>query len=134
MRFFFERAFPQKFLHVLFTGESTLSLFVKFGFLPFFRRFHSANGNLGPGNFVPPTAKPAPDRVVQHRRSLAEVSEFFLPALRVTFFRFGHAQKNALAFLVPLASGQIAIGLRRLDFRPPIALNDFYRLLCARSA
>src|SRR6185437_1643532 len=34
MRFFFKRAFPQEFLHVLFIGESTLSLFVKFGFLP----------------------------------------------------------------------------------------------------
>jgi hypothetical protein len=54
--------------------------------------------------------------------------------LRVTLFRFGHAQKNGLAFLVPLAPGQIAIGLRRLNFRLPIAFNDFYRLLCARSA
>src|SRR4029077_2573873 len=134
VRLFLKCALPQKFLHVLFTGESTLRLFAKCGFLPFFRRFHPANGNLGPGNFVPPTAEPAPDRVVQHRRFLAEVSEFFLPALRMALFRFGHAKKNALAFLVPFAPGQIAIGLRRLNFRLPIAFNDFYRLLCARSA
>src|ERR1700745_2214957 len=37
MRFFFECTLPQKFLHVLFTGESALGLLMKFGFLPFFR-------------------------------------------------------------------------------------------------
>src|SRR5436190_916029 len=113
MRFFLERAFPQKFLHVLFTGESTLSLVMKFGFLPFFRRFHSPNGDLGSRNFVPPTAEPAADCVLQNRRFLADFSEFFLPALRMALFRFGHAQKNAFASLVPLAFGQIAIRLRR---------------------
>src|SRR2546425_6789853 len=125
MRFFLECAFPQKFLHVLFTGESTLGLVMKFGFLPFFRRLHSPNGDLGPGNFVPPTAEPPPDCVVQQRRFLAEVPEFFLPALRMALFRFGHAKKNASAFLIVLTFGQITIRLRGLHFRLPIAFDDF---------
>src|SRR4030095_4115980 len=125
MRFFFECALAQKFLHVLFTGKSTLGLIMKFGFLPFFRRFHSANGDFGSGNFVPPAAETARDRIFQYRRVCSEVSEFFLPALRVTLFRFGHAQKNTLAFLVPLAFGQITIRLRGLHFGLPIAFNDF---------
>ena len=62
---------------------------------------------------------------LQNGRLGAEVSEFFLPTLRMALFRFGHAQKNAFAFLVPLALGQIAISLRRLDFRAPIAFDDF---------
>ena len=64
----------------------------------------------------------------QNRRFGAEISQFFLPALRMALFRFGHAQKNASAFLIPLAFGQIAIRLRRLDFRLPIASYDFDRL------
>jgi hypothetical protein len=52
----------------------------------------------------------------------------------MALFRFGHAKKNAFAFLIALTFGQITIGLGRLHFRPPIAFNDFYRLLCARSA
>src|SRR5437762_14298407 len=105
MRFFLECAFPQKFLHVLFTGESTLGLVMKFGFLPFFRRLHSPNGDLGPGNFVPPTAEPPPDCVLQNRRLCSEVSEFCLPTMCMALFGFGHAQKNAFASLVPLAFG-----------------------------
>src|SRR4029078_5657646 len=54
MRFFLKRAFPQEFLPVLFIRESGLSMFMKFGLLPFLRRPHSANGNGGPGNSVPP--------------------------------------------------------------------------------
>jgi hypothetical protein len=46
----------------------------------------------------------------------------------MALFRFGHPQKNALAFLVPLALGQIAIGLRGLDFCLPIALDHLDRL------
>src|SRR6266542_3747306 len=75
VRFFFERALSQKFLYVLFTGESTLGLFVKLGFLSFFRRFHSANGDFGSGNLVPPATEAAPDRVLQNRRFGTEVSE-----------------------------------------------------------
>src|SRR4026208_590580 len=56
MRFFLERAFPQKFLHVLFTGERAFCLFVKFGFLTFFCCFHSANSDFGARDFVPPSA------------------------------------------------------------------------------
>src|SRR5437899_10598965 len=47
----------------------------------------------------------------------------------MTFFCFCHAQKNAFAFLVPLSFRQITIGLCGLDFRLPIALCDFNRLL-----
>ena len=129
MRFFFERAFPQKFLHIFFARESPLGLIVEFRFLPFFRRFHAANGNLGAGNLVPPTIQPARDRVLQNRRLGSEVSQLFLPTLRVAFFRFRHAQENAFAFLVRLARGQIAIGLRGLDFSLPIALDCIDRLL-----
>jgi len=55
MRFFFERALPQEFLHILFTSQSTLGLITKFRFVPFFRGFHPANSDLGAGNLVPPT-------------------------------------------------------------------------------
>jgi hypothetical protein len=41
----------------------------------------------------------------------------------VPFFRFRHAQEDAFAFLVPLALGEIAIGLRGLDFRLPVAFD-----------
>jgi hypothetical protein len=39
----------------------------------------------------------------------------------MALFRFGHAQKNAFASLIALTLGQIAIGLRSLDFRLPVA-------------
>src|SRR4029450_8649253 len=133
MRFFLDCAFPQEFLHIFFAGQGTLSLLVEFGFLPFFRRFHSANSDFGSRNFVPPAAEPAPDCVLQNRRLCAKISEFSFPALRMALFGFGHAQKNAFASLVPLAFGQIAIGLRRLDFWAPISFDDFYRLLRSRS-
>jgi hypothetical protein len=54
MCFLFERAFSQKFLNVLLARERVLGLIVKFGFLPFFRRFHTANGNFCSGDLVPP--------------------------------------------------------------------------------
>src|SRR5262249_11509559 len=54
MSFLFDRAFSQKFLNVLLARERTLSLILKFCFLPFFRRFHSANGNFSSGDLVPP--------------------------------------------------------------------------------
>jgi len=50
----------------------------------------------------------------------------------MALFGFGHAQKNAFASLVPLAFGQIAIRLRRLDFCAPIAFDDVDRLLWSR--
>jgi hypothetical protein len=99
---------------------------MKFGFLPFFRRFHSTNGNVGSRNFVPPTAELSADCVLQNGWLRAEVSEFSLPPECMALFRFGHAQENAFASLVPLAFGQIAIRLRRLDFSAPIAFDDFY--------
>src|SRR5215471_4978101 len=39
----------------------------------------------------------------------------------MTLLRFCHAQKNAFAFFVALSFRKIAIGLRRLDFRLPVA-------------
>jgi hypothetical protein len=54
MSFFFERALSQKFLSVLLAGKRALGLIVKFCFLPFFRRFHTANGNFRSGDLVPP--------------------------------------------------------------------------------
>src|SRR5262245_9293836 len=117
MRFFLERAFPQKFLHILFTGESTLGLLMKFGFLPFFRGFHPANGDFGSSNFVPPAAEPTLDRVLQKRRFRAEVSEFFFPAPSMELFRFGHVLKDAFAFFVSFALDQLALRVCDLHFR-----------------
>jgi hypothetical protein len=128
MRFFLERAFPQKFLHVLFAGEGALGLFVKFSFLPFLRSFHSANGDFGSSDFIPPTAEPTHDCVLQSRRFCTEVPEFSFPTLRMALFRFGHSQKNLSAFLIVLALGQITIRLRGLHFGLPIPLNDVDRL------
>src|SRR6266536_180163 len=108
MRFFLDCAFPQKFLHILFAGQGTLSLVMKFGFLPFLCRFHPANSDFGSCNFVPPTAEPPADCVLQNRWLCSKVSEFRLPTVCMALFGFGHAQKNAFASLVPLAFGQIA--------------------------
>src|SRR6266516_3578009 len=102
---------------------------MEFRFLPFFRRFHPTNGNLGARNFVPPTIQPARDRVLQNRWLGSEVSQFCLPALRVAFFSFRHAQEDAFAFLVPLALGKISIGLRGLDFSLPVAPDHLDRSL-----
>src|SRR5438093_9801395 len=41
----------------------------------------------------------------------------------MALFRLGHAQKNAFASLIPLAIGEVAIRLRGLDFRLPVARN-----------
>src|SRR6266516_2150931 len=94
---------------------------MKLGFLPFFGRFHPTNGDLGSGNFVPPTIQSTHNRFFEYRWLRTEVSKFLLPTLRVALFRFGHAQKNPFASLVALTLGQIAIGLRGLDFRLPVA-------------
>jgi hypothetical protein len=47
----------------------------------------------------------------------------------MTLFRFGHAQKNAFAFFVGLSLREIAVGLRGLDFRLPVAPCSIDRLL-----
>src|SRR5437899_841899 len=100
---------------------------MKLRFLPFFRCFHAADGDLGSGNFVPPTIQSARNRVFVNGRLCAEVPKLLLPTLRVPLFRFGHPQQNAFAFLVSLALGQIAIGLRGLDFRLPVARDHIDR-------
>src|SRR5437773_11872627 len=96
---------------------------MKLRFLPFFRRFHATNRNLGSGNFVPPTIQPARNCLFVNRRLCAEICKFPFPTLRVPLFRFRHAQQNAFAFHVPLALGQITIGLRRLDLGLPVPLD-----------
>jgi hypothetical protein len=129
MSFFLDCALPQKFLYIIFAGQGALGLIVKFRFLPFFRCFHPANGDFGSSDFIPPTAQPPCHCILQSGWFCAEVSEFLFPALCMALFGFGHAQKNALASLIALASSQIAISLRGFDFCPPIALNNFDRLL-----
>src|SRR6266481_9691211 len=96
---------------------------MKLRFLPFFGRFHPTNSDLGSGNFVPPTIQSTHNRVFEYRWLRTEVSKLLLPTLRVALFRLGHAQKNAFASLVALALGQIAIGLRSLNFRLPVAFD-----------
>src|SRR6267143_5567097 len=132
MRFFLDCALPQKFLHIFFAGQGTLSLLMKFGFLPFFRRFHPTNSDVGSRNFVPPATEPPPDCVLQNGWLCSEVSEFPLPTVGMALLGFSHSQKNAFASLIPLAFCQIAIRLRRLDFCAPIAFDDFDRLLRSR--
>src|SRR5512132_1730403 len=47
----------------------------------------------------------------------------------MTLFRFCHAQKNAFAFFVALTFREIAVGLRGLDFRLPVASCSIDRLV-----
>jgi hypothetical protein len=47
----------------------------------------------------------------------------------MTLFRFRHAQKNGFAFFVALSFREIAIGLRSLHFRLPVAPGNIDRLL-----
>ncbi len=131
--FFLQRALSQEFLHILFAGQGALGLIMKLRFLPLFCRFHAANGDLGSGNIVPPAIEPARNRVSEYRRLCAEVSKFFLPTLCVALFRFSHPQENAFAFLVVLALRQVAIGLRGLDFRLPVARDHVDCFVSIRS-
>src|SRR6266478_9198705 len=94
---------------------------MKLRFLPFFRRFHPTNGDLGSGKSVPPTIQSTHNRFFEYRWLRTEVSKLLLPTLRMALFRFGHAQKNAFASLIALTLCQIAIGLRSLNFRLPVA-------------
>src|SRR4029077_7349319 len=47
----------------------------------------------------------------------------------MTLFRFCHAQKNAFAFFIALTLREIAVGLRGLDLRLPVAPCSIDRLL-----
>src|SRR6266566_716099 len=133
MSFFFEGAMPQKFLYVLFASQCPLGLVVKLRFLPFFGRFHPTNGDVGSGNFVPPTIQSTRNRVFEYRWLRTEISKLLLPTLRMTLFRFGHAQKNGFALLVVLALRQVAISLRSLNFRLPVAHDHGDCFLSLRS-
>src|SRR5215472_3364597 len=46
----------------------------------------------------------------------------------MTLFGFCHAQKNGFAFFVALSFREIAVGLRGLDFRLPVAHCSIDRL------
>src|SRR5438034_4549844 len=94
---------------------------MKLRFLAFFRRFHPTNGDVGSGKSVPPTIQSTHNRFFEYRWLRTEVSKLLLPTLRMALFRFGHAQKNAFASLIALTLCQIAIGLRSLNFRLPVA-------------
>ena len=131
VRLFLKRTFAQKILHIIFTGQRALCLIPKLRLVPLFCSFHPADSNLRAGDFVPPPVQPAADRVLENRRRNAEVFQLLFPALRMSFFRFCHAQEDAFAFFIPLTPGEIAIRLCRLDFRAPIALDHFDRLLCS---
>ncbi len=132
MRLFFERALPQELLHILFSGQRTVGLLAKFRLMAFLGGLHATNGDICAGDFIPPAIQSLPDRVFENRRLDAQVSQLFLPALRVPLLRLGHAQQDRLAFFILLALGEVAIRLRRLDFGAPIALDDFDCLLWSR--
>jgi hypothetical protein len=132
MRLFFERALPQELLHILFSGQRAVGLLAEFRLMAFLGSLHAANGDICAGDFIPPAIQSPPDRVFENRRLEAQVSQLFLPALRVPLLRFGHAQQDALAFFIRFALGKIAIRLRRLNFGSPIALDDFDCLLWSR--
>src|SRR5438093_4386327 len=127
--FFFKRAFSQKFLNILFASERALGLIVKFRFLLFFRRFHPPNRDLRSGDFVPPTVEPARKSVSVNGLLCAKLNQLVRPTLRMAIFRFRHAQKYALTFVIAFALCKFAIRLCSLDLRLPIALRDFDRLL-----
>src|SRR6266446_400667 len=130
--FFFDRAFAEKIFHIMFAGENALSLIAKRSFMFFFGRFHSANRDLGPERTVQPSLSTPPERIGNCRNWLAEIGQFFCPALRMTFLRFRHAKKNSFALLIRFATGKSAIRLRGLDFSAPVALYYFDGLSPAR--
>ena len=132
MRFLLDGALAQEIPHILFSGQGTVTLVAKLRFMPFFGRFHSANGDIGAGHPVPPAIEPAANCIFEDRRFRAEVAQFFFPTLCVAFLGLRHSDQDSFAFFVLLAGRQIAVRLRRLDFRPPIALDHLNRLLPAR--
>jgi hypothetical protein len=125
MRFFFERARPQEFLHVVLVSQSLVALRAEFSFVLFFGGFHPSNGNVCPERAIEFSLEARPCIIRQPRNWLAHVAQLLLPARRVAFFRFRHANKNPFAFLVRFAFGQIAVDLRSFDLGAPVFLDHF---------
>ena len=117
----------------MFSGQCAIGLIAKLGLVAFLRGFHSANGDICSSDFVPPTIESAPERVFKNRRFRSQVAEFRFPTLSMALFRLSHAYQNGFALFIRLATGQIPIRLRRLDFRAPIALHDLESFLGSRS-
>ena len=109
-------------------SERAIGLLAKFRLMAFLGSLHATNGDICAGDFIPPAIQSPPDSVFENRRRYPQISQLLLPALRVPLLRLGHAQQNAFTFFIPFPLGQIPLGLRRLNFGPPIALDDFDRL------
>ena len=103
MRFFLQSAFAQKILYVVLAGEGPVSLITKLRFVFFFSCFHSANRDLRSERAIQPSLQAAADRVGQSRDRFAKIDKFLFPTLRVSLFRFRHAQQDCFSLLVPLA-------------------------------
>ncbi len=103
MRFFLESAFAQKILYVVLAGEGPIALITKLRFVFFLSCFHPANRDLRSERAIQPSLQAAADRVGQSRDRFAEIDKFLFPTLRVSLFRFRHAQQDSFSFRVPLA-------------------------------
>jgi hypothetical protein len=97
------------------------AVLAKFRLMAFLGSLHPANGDICAGDFIPPAIQSPPDRVFENWGLYTQVSQLFLPPLRMPLLRLGHAQQNALASFVRFLPGKVAIGLRSLDFGAPIA-------------
>src|SRR5256714_15423714 len=91
MRFFFQRARAQKFLHVVFLRECAFALGTKLLLVFFFSRFHSTNGDVGTKRAREAALESAPGVVAQLRDRLSHLLQLLLPSRGVPFLRFGHA-------------------------------------------
>jgi hypothetical protein len=98
--------------------------------MAFLGSLHPANRDICASDFIPPAIQSPPDCVFESWGLYAQVSQLFLPPLRVPLLRLGHAQQNALPFFIRFLRGKIAVRLGSLDFGAPIALDDFDCLLC----
>src|SRR2546428_9318681 len=128
MCLFFDRAFPQEILNVMLVRQNLFALLAKFRFMAIFLRFHPANGEIGPGCAVEPSANAPPNRIWQRWIGKTQVGELSRPTGSVALLGFCHSQENCFALLVGLTRSQIMIRLCRINFCPPIALNYFCRL------
>ena len=63
VRFFFERACPQKILHILLVGQGALALGTELPLVFLLRRFHAANRDVGAERARETPLKPRPDVV-----------------------------------------------------------------------
>src|SRR5205085_10665896 len=115
-------------LVVVCAGQGTVSLVAKLRLVFFLGGFHSADGDIGAGNLVPPAIQAPRHSLLQNRHRDAEISQLLFPTLSVTFLRLGHPQQNTLSLFVTLAGGEIPVNLRGLHFRAPVPPDDIDRL------